>query len=234
MPSTSRITPVPRRSTIEGIVRSLHEYIVDGEAVAGSELPPERELARALGVSRFSLREALRVAQAQGLVDIRRGRRPRVAVPSPDAAAEVIGLTLRRTKGTLLHLAAAREALESQIARVAAATARAADLRRLQDNVRRMEQESSDLEACAARDLEFHSLILKASRNPVFEVMLAPVAALLKESRTRTLRLTGVQRAIEGHRQILLRVQEGDGEGAARAMRRHLAMAEEDLRRSRG
>ncbi len=234
MRSTSSLTPVPRRSTIEQIVRSLHGYIVDGEAAPGSQLPPERELARALGVSRFSLREALRVAQAQGLVDIRRGRRPRVAAPSPDAAAEVIGLTLRRTRSTLLQLAAAREALESQIARIAATTARPADLRKLQENVRRMERESADLEASAACDLEFHSLVLKASRNVVFEIMLAPVAALLKESRARTLRLSGVQRAIEGHRQVLQHLQKRDGEGAARAMRRHLAMAEEDLRSSRG
>ncbi len=138
------------------------------------------------------------MAQAQGLVDIRRGRRPRVAVPSAEAAARVIGLTLRRTKSTLLQLAAAREALECQIARIAAVTAGPADLRRLQENIRGMEQNRTDLEACAARDLEFHSLILKATRNVVFEIMLSPVAELLKESRKRTLRLTGCEGRSKG------------------------------------
>jgi GntR family transcriptional regulator, transcriptional repressor for pyruvate dehydrogenase complex len=225
---------VRRSTTIEQIVTSLHEYIVDGEAVPGTELPPERELARVLGVSRFSLREALRVAQAQGLLDIRRGRRPRVAVPSADAAAQVIRLTLRRTKSTFLQLAAAREALECQIARIAAATAGPADLRRMQDAIRSMEENSTDLEACAAMDVEFHSLILKASRNVVFEIMLSPVAALLKESRKRTLRLTGVRRAIEGHKLVLRSLQERDGDGAARAMQKHLRMAEQDLGGKRG
>lgn len=209
----------------------MQEYIIEGNIKPGTSLAPERELARTLGVSRFSLREALRVAQAQGLIDIQRGRRPRVAVPSPDAAATVIQLTLRRTKGIFLQLVVARELLESQIARLAARKIQPEQLEQLQATIGEMEQNRANLKFCAQKDFDFHNGLVKASGNLVFEIMLSPVTELLRESRIRTLALTGVERAIEGHKVILERLKEGDEQGAEIAMRKHLEMAEEDLRK---
>jgi GntR family transcriptional repressor for pyruvate dehydrogenase complex len=227
--STRKLSPVDQSGRIEQIIKSLQEYIVDGNVQPGTDLEPERELASILRVSRFSLREALRVAQAQGLIEIQRGRRPRVAVPSADAAATVIGLTLRRTKSTFLQLVAARELLESEIASLAALNIKTPDIELMEKTIEEMEENSGDLALCVEKDFDFHTILVKASGNVVFEIMLAPVAQLLRESRTRTLQLTGVNRAIEGHRLILQRLKERDGMGAAAAMRKHLEMAEEDL-----
>jgi GntR family transcriptional regulator, transcriptional repressor for pyruvate dehydrogenase complex len=227
--STRKLSPVDQSGRIEQIIKSLQEYIVDGNVQPGTDLEPERELASILRVSRFSLREALRVAQAQGLIEIQRGRRPRVAVPSADAAATVIGLTLRRTKSTFLQLVAARELLESEIANLAALNIKTPDIEMMEKTIKEMEENSGNLALCAEKDFDFHTILVKASGNVVFEIMLAPVAQLLRESRTRTLQLTGVNRAIEGHRLILQRLKERDGTGAATAMRKHLEMAEEDL-----
>jgi GntR family transcriptional regulator, transcriptional repressor for pyruvate dehydrogenase complex len=227
--STRKLSPVQQSDRIEQIIRSLHEYIIDGNVKPGTDLEPERALAKILGVSRFSLREALRVAQAQGLIDIQRGRRPRVAVPSADAAAKVIGLTLRRTKSTFLQLVAARELLESQIANLAARNIKPEDIEQMEKTITEMEENSQNLALCAEKDFDFHTILVKASGNVVFEIMLAPVAQLLRESRIKTLKLTGVKRAIEGHKLILEHLKLRDGEGAAAAMQKHLEMAEEDL-----
>lgn len=227
--STRKLSPIQQNDRIEQIIRSLHEYIIDGNIKPGTDLEPERELASILGVSRFSLREALRVAQTQGLIDIQRGRRPRVAVPSADAAAKVIGLTLRRTKSTFLQLVAARELLETQIANLAARNISPSDVELMEKTIVEMEQNSTDLALCAKKDFEFHTILVKASGNVVFEIMLSPVAQLLTESRARTLELTGVSRAIEGHKLILQHLKQRDGQGAAAAMKKHLEMAEEDL-----
>lgn len=227
--STRKLSPIDQSGRIEQIVKSLQEYIIDGNVKPGTDLEPERELASILRVSRFSLREALRVAQAQGLIEIQRGRRPRVAVPSADAAATVIGLTLRRTKSTFLQLVAARELLESEIANLAALNIKPPDIELMEKTIKEMEENSGNLALCADKDFDFHTILVKASGNVVFEIMLAPVAQLLRESRTKTLQLTGVNRAIEGHRLILQRLKERDGAGAAMAMRKHLEMAEEDL-----
>ncbi len=225
-----KLSAIQQNDRIEQIIRSLQEYIIDGNAKPGTALEPERELASTLGVSRFSLREALRVAQAQGLIDIRRGRRPRVAVPSADAAAKVIGLTLRRTKSTFLQLVAARELLETQIAKLAALHIKPSDIKRMEKTIEEMEKNSRNLAFCAEKDLEFHSMLVKASGNVVFEIMLSPVAQLLRESRVKTLKFTGVERAIEGHKLILKHLKQHNGESAGRAMKKHLEMAEADLR----
>ena len=71
-----KLKPVPNGDKIEQIITVLQNYIIDGNLKAGDRIPPERQLASQLGVSRFSLREALRVAQTQGLIEISRGRCP--------------------------------------------------------------------------------------------------------------------------------------------------------------
>ena len=227
--STESFSLLQTSDRINQIVQSLHSYIIDDNVKPGTELQPERELAKRLGVSRFSLREALRVAQAQGLLEIRQGRRPRVASPSAAAAAEVIGLTLRRTKSTFLQLVAARELLELEIVRLAALNITPSDLEKLAKTISDMRENSDDLALCAEKDIEFHTVMLKASGNVVFEIMLLPVAKLLKESREKTLSFaTGVARALECHGRILEELRRHDGEAAAREMKKHLEMVAED------
>jgi len=214
---------------ITEIISALRNYIVTGNLAPGTEIPAERALAEQLGVSRFSLREALRVAQAQGLIEITRGRRPRVAKPTTAAASEVIGLTLERMGQTFLQLVEARQSLECQIARLAAARATDAQIARMKETIDRMVKSQDDLAACAELDVEFHGVLLEASGNIIFKIMLEPLAELLRESRRETMQRKGVQRAIDGHQGILAAIMEKDPDKAGQAMSVHLRMAKEDL-----
>ena len=101
--TSPKLKPILNNDKIEQLIMVLQNYIIDGNLKAGDKIPAERDLASQLGVSRFSLREALRVAQAQGLIEITCGRRPTVARPSAIAAAKIISLTLRRTGKALLE-----------------------------------------------------------------------------------------------------------------------------------
>jgi DNA-binding FadR family transcriptional regulator len=74
--------PIKARDKIEQIVEILKNLIIEEKLSPGSVLPSERELAAQLHVSRYSLREALRAAQAQGLIELNQGKRPRVTLPS--------------------------------------------------------------------------------------------------------------------------------------------------------
>ena len=130
-----KISPIQRGDTVQQVVIALKELIIGGDLEPGTPLPSERELSERLEVSRFSLREALRVAQAQGLIEIRQGRRPRVAGPSAAPAAEVIALSLKRSRNTLLDLIVARQGLETQMARVAAQTISNQDLESLEQTI---------------------------------------------------------------------------------------------------
>jgi DNA-binding FadR family transcriptional regulator len=229
--STTRpqtLRPVGNVDKITQIIDSLHDHIVDGNLAHGTELPSERELAVSLGVSRFSLREALRVAQTQGLIEITRGRRPRVAQPSSDAAAQMIALTLRRSSRTLLDLAEARIVLETHIARVAATRASEADIARMQDTIDAVAENTTDPGLCVEQDIEFHACLVRATGNVVFEIMLAPLAELLRETREETFR-QGVGPVLDGHIAVLQGVKDRDGDAAEKAMRAHLELAQQHL-----
>jgi GntR family transcriptional repressor for pyruvate dehydrogenase complex len=226
--------PIADSEKVEKIINALHDYIINGNLAPGTEIPPERILAQQLGVSRFSLREALRVAQMQGLLEISRGRRPRVAQPTADAAAKVMSLTLQRSEKPLLDLIVAREGLEVQIARLAALKAQPSHIEAMRRTIDLIKQRKDDAEFCAEQDFEFHNILVKASGNVVFEIMLSPVAELLRKSRVETIKLRGIGRAIEGHTMILQAVSKKDPEGAYSAMQKHLEMAEEDLKTLQG
>ncbi len=224
-----KIAPIQRGDTVQKIVVALKELILGGDLEPGTPLPSERELSERLEVSRFSLREALRVTQAQGLIEIRQGRRPRVAGPSAAPAAEVIALSLKRSRNPLLDLVVARQGLETQVARVAARRISEQALQSLEQTIRSIESNPSDLGNCVEQDLAFHEILVTSTDNPVFRIMLAPLTELLRQSRKRTIR-RGIDRVIRGHGEILAALRKRHPEAAAQAMYRHLEMAEEDLR----
>jgi len=225
------MVPIQNQSKIEQIVASLKKMIIDGGLKPGTSLPAERELSAQLGVSRFSLREAFQVARSQGLITVSRGKRVQVADLSPHAVAEIMGVALERSTTSYLDLIEARECLECQIARFAAQRAEPSDILAMEQNLADLKENRSRPSSCVEIDVRFHDLLVKASRNMVFEVMLAPLAQLLRESRSQTMKGGGVARAIQGHQKILDAVKVRDAEEAAAAMSEHLKMAKTDLNR---
>jgi GntR family transcriptional repressor for pyruvate dehydrogenase complex len=230
--SFEEIGRIEETDKIDRVIRELQDTIVEGKLAPGTELPAERVLAERLGVSRFSLREALRAAQARGLIEIQRGRRPRVARPSTRAAAEVIALAIRRSRKTLLDLVVARQALETQIAQIAALNARPEHLAEMAATIETIDHHRGDTEVCLQQDLRFHDILVEASGNEIFAIMLAPLTDLLRASRKKTIS-QGVERVVSGHRAVLEAVRDRNPEQAARAMHHHLEMAEEDLKKAR-
>jgi GntR family transcriptional repressor for pyruvate dehydrogenase complex len=217
------------RSTIDKIISTLKEYVIEGNLKSGTELPSEKELALQLGVSRFSVREALRVAEAQGLIDVSRGRRARVAKPSASPAAEVISLSLRRSRDPLVDLADARKVLETHLARTVAKTITPEAIVALEKTVNFIKIHSKDLELCAEQDMEFHNIITRASGNVVFEIMLAPLSELLHESRQKTMSL-GMESVVHDHGEIIAAFKAHDPERAGNAMAKHLNEAIRNLK----
>ncbi len=221
--------PIEEKDKTEKIVDVLRNLIVSEKLKPGSELPAEREFAAQLNVSRYSLREALRAAQAQGLIEISRGKRPRVTNPSSEAAIQILGLAIKRSKATFFDLVIARISLECEIAGIVAAKVTNDLLEKLEIITKQMEYHKDDKEFCAEKDLEFHNALLEASGNQVFKIMLSSVAQLLMTSRMATLELTGVDRALEGHKNIIIALKKGDSTLAKEAMLKHLEMAEDDI-----
>lgn len=231
--SERKLEPAQRFEKVEYAVKAIQDFIMEDNLTPGTELPPESEMAKQIHVSKFSMREALRVLQAQGLIDITQGRRTRVADYSTKPAAQIMSLTFLRSKATLEELVEARQAMESRIARFGALRARADHIEAMEKTIREMEQNKDDLDFCVQKDVEFHDILIRASRNKVFEIMYSPLAGLLKESRKATLGVEGgLDRAINGHKVVLSAIRDHDPVGAERSMQDHLDMAHEDLKKA--
>lgn len=217
---------------VQMVVSTLHDYIIDNALEPGTELPAESKMAKQLGVSKFSMREALRIAQAQGLVEISQGRRTRVANISVEPLTNIMNLLFKRSSNALLELTEARKCLECYIVRLAAERASQDQIDKMETSIEALRQHSNDVEACIDIDLSFHQILVQATKNRIFEIMLAPLVELLKQSRMKTLNYSGAQKAIDEHSQILNALRKKDPDLAEACMRQHLASAEDDIRGS--
>jgi len=217
-----RIRPAYRQ-----VADELRRQIIAGLLPAGHRLPSEPELSRAFGVSRGTVREALRVLASQHLIETLRGVHGGSFVAAPDQAkimediGGALGVLVMTPRLGLDDLLEARLLLEPAAARLAAERADTQTV------------EAVRAAAAAPRDprdpsgfvphLDFHTTILMATGNLMFTMMGQPVSDVL---RTR-LERAGVERGEwdrvdERHLEIAEHIARGDGEAAERAMREHL------------
>src|SRR5919201_4391642 len=124
--SLQELAPVTRTSVLDSVGGRLEDLIFDSFE-PGDVLPSEGKLAEALGVSRLTVREATRALEARGLLDIAKGRRPRVAAHNSALVGDFFKIAVRRDPRALLDLLEVRKALEVHIAVLAARRATASD-----------------------------------------------------------------------------------------------------------
>lgn len=210
---------------VELAVEALHKFIVEGNMKPGTNLPPENEMAKQIGVSKFSMREALRVAQSQGLIEISQGRRTKVADVSIKPAAGVMNLMMRRSKHMLLELTEARQSLECEIVRFAAIRASDEQIEAMAQTIKDLNDHRHNIEYCVNKDIEFHDIMAQATNNRVFGIMLESLAELSRESRLKTMRISGTDKPIVEHRAILSAIKARDPEEAVICMQKHMQTA---------
>lgn len=201
---------------------SLLKAMEAGTIRVGEELPPERELAEALGISRNSLRECLAIMSFMGIVENRGNRK--ILVKNADRFRKARSLVeLSYSKDTFEDFMEFRRTNEREIARLACRRATEEDLERLRNSVERLEADATDFEA----DVEFHLNLASASHNTIFAAMLNYVNSLILELRMRFFeREEYHEKTAEAHRRIYEAVKERDEELAAYEMGRHLRIIE--------
>ena len=208
----------------EWVVEQLTRSILAGETPLDQPLPPERQLAERLGVSRNVLREATKILQTQGLVAVRQGIGTIVLGVSSIPAQRALSHTLNGLADPLLKLLEVRLTLEVEVASLAADRRTDVDLARLEAALDAFDAAAreNDFETCARLDVEFHQNLASSTQNEVFTFMLESVSGLLLETRKRSLLNSTLQLAGTHHRAIFHSVRAGDPVGAAHQMRLHL------------
>jgi GntR family transcriptional repressor for pyruvate dehydrogenase complex len=217
------------RKAYEQIADQLRELILTGKLEPGERLPTESELAASFGVSRATVREALRMLAAENL--IRTGKGPAggsfVIRPSATQLAGYLSANIQLLASandiSLADLLEAREQLEAPAARLAAERRAAEDVERLQGAIPHGET-GLDVDEQFAVNRDFHSIMLDAAGNPLLRIAVQPIFMVLQSHLTRDqVRPRDNRMIAEGHERIAAAVEAGDPGAAETAMREHLA-----------
>jgi GntR family transcriptional repressor for pyruvate dehydrogenase complex len=223
------LRPIEQRRAFEEILDQLEQAILGGELSAGDRLPPERELAARLGVSRTSVREALRVCEALGIVEVKTGteRGAMLREKPTNAFADVLRFLV-----ALGHLSA-ETVLEFRLVLQVWAAGRAAGRRdedvldALGELVERMETGGLDRDQFRSADIDFHLALVRAGENElaalVFEAVRHSVEHIVldmfrREANWEVLR----QQLTREHRAILRAIASGDVEASRRLVEEHI------------
>ena len=227
------ISPPPRRLH-HLVVDQLLGQIVRGEYPPGSLLPTEPEIAGRHAVSRSVVREAMRVLDAKGLIEVRQGSGTRVTPPerwdSLDPA--ILGVLRGRGAGAavLRDLLEARTIIECEVAALAADRRGPAELAALEAALVVMRAALADPPRFVTGDSAFHAALLHAAGNRVLERVAQPMHELLSYAQQLTDAIPGVLgRALADHEAIAAAVSRGDAAAARDAMRVHLDQTRRDI-----
>jgi len=214
----SAIGPITRQPRLsDRVAQDIIDLIESRQLRPGEMLPPERELGEQLGVSRTVIREAVRVLEAKGMVDVRVGSRTRVAAPDAVTVLEPLRHFVRSGLVGAVAIAEVCEALEVSAAGLAAARASPHDVDVLKAAVDRA-AERSDGDAPRGAELAFRRAVVRAANNELFALLYAALA----DERSSALDPARVDNGADPLRSVLVAIQEHDTGAARRAMRRHV------------
>ncbi len=179
----SLFPPVRSRNTFEETVECIAGAIKARLLSPGDRLPPERELARQLGISRATLREALRVLINAGYLEVRPGRSGGTFVarwPEPPRAPQQV-VIIARVRDQLPALLDYRRAVEPTAAELAAQRATPAEISELEGILQRLTGQEENFAVYRAQDARFHVGIARAAKSPLIHHAVVEVQTALTE-----------------------------------------------------
>lgn len=227
----------PRRALAEGFAESLVKDIVDGTYPPHSALPSELELAERSGLSRLTVREAVKALSAKSVLRVEQGRGTFVNDPSEWSPLDPVLLLARSAQhadrvNLPRKLLEARRVVEVAVAGFAAARREDGHLAEMGTSLKAMEaaHAGTEVEAFVQADMKFHQAIFAAAGNPFISALFEPLEHVLLIGRRQTSAFHDERvHAIEKHRAICEAITRADVKGAEAAMREHMKQTEDDF-----
>ncbi|GAA0528690.1 GntR family transcriptional regulator [Saccharopolyspora subtropica] len=207
----------------EVVAERLQQDLLAQDLRPGDRLPTESQLVERYGVSRTVIREAGRILEQRGLVDIRPGRGMTVAAPDGSAIVQHYSLMLGMNAMTFQQLMETRLIIEVEVAALAALRRTDEDLADMRASLERAQARADDYQVCLEEDMRFHEIVTRASGNPFFSWFMDPVNTCLRESyQDSSAYLASLPQTFAEHRAILDAIAAGDPDAARRSAREHL------------
>jgi GntR family transcriptional regulator, transcriptional repressor for pyruvate dehydrogenase complex len=214
----------------EEVVTQVREMIQHGKLRPGDRLPPERDLAKQLGISRASLRTGLRFLSAIGVLTSRHGSGTYIATGPPALDSEPLSMLAALHGFTTEKMFEARRLVEVAVAGLAAENATEDQLRLMSDEVTETYAALDNPQEYLVHDFGFHRAVAVASGNPILATFMEMVADILYERRCKTIgRSRDLKESVEMHRKIYHAIRARNADAARAAMSEHLILAEQAL-----
>ncbi len=227
LPAKAEFEAVPRTKLYQKVVKQVQDVIRDGLLRPGDKLPPERELAEMLHVSRGSLREAILTLESMGLVEPRHGEGTVVRDLSAAPLVNQLSAMLLQKRALVGELLEFRLMIEPALAARAAANATKEEIAHLEEILNRQQAKVDQGELAIDEDSKFHYAIAQAARNSVVLKVLDVFMDYLRDSRELSLQVEGrPQKSLNSHRRILNAIAQKNPAAAETAMRRHITTIE--------
>jgi DNA-binding FadR family transcriptional regulator len=214
---------VPRASEL--VAEKLRSLILSGTITEGQNLPPEKELVLQLGVSRATLREALRMLESEGLITTKTGPKGGATVQRPGGAnlTRSLALLLQLEETPFQMVLEVRRLLQPICAELAVQRITPQEMEELESWVEVMRQNLENIPAYLEGQLHFHTGIISAAHNDVLRLYTTSVGELISAQTARVgLSLPARKTGLKAAESILEAIKEGNGTLAARRVEAHL------------
>ena len=225
---------VPKMAEL--VSQQLRRRIVRGELSEGDALPSEAALMSQFGVSRPTLREAFRVLESEGLINVRRGAHggARVQIPNGDTAARYAGLVLEFRGTTLEDVYDARNLIEPPLAGLLARKRTRAALTKLRAVHDAAREHLDDANALVRVHNEFHAVMIDLAGNQTMSVLNGMVRHIIDQSSWRQVaadagrpaNIRSIRKGLRAHELLIEHIEARDAEAAEALWRTHLAETE--------
>lgn len=218
---------IRRMAITDEVISRFKDLIQQGVLTPGSKLPSERELAGVLGVSRPTLRQAMKALQVLGIIRSRQGDGSYLAEITSDVLRAPLDFTIALKKPAKRDLFETRQTVEVKLAQLAAERRTEQDLQNLRAALAAMQASAGIPDQWCESDIRFHTCIVEAAKNAVMASIFEMLSHLLIQSRKDTVRLlTDYEASFQSHKRVFEQIERQNPSGAREAMVDHFRAME--------
>lgn len=206
------------------IVAQIRERLFAGTLKPGDFLGTERKLGVEFGVSRLTMRDALRILEANGIVEVKvgKGGGVRVAKPNPERFAEALAVQLRLAGISAREIFDAQMGVEMRAVQLAAQRRDEQDMAALQEQLTHVRAAAADARAFVRESLEFHMCAVRASGNRALVAQFQALRHLSHDAISATHSSARAMQVIVKHERLVAAIMRGDGDGASAMVAEHM------------